>query len=40
MIARRQSASYQNIKKNIPEDTLVIELDWKQKILIGMIEIN
>ncbi len=35
MIARRQSAAYQSIKKNIPEDTLVIELDWKQKVLIG-----
>jgi len=35
-IAKKQSASYQNNKMNIPEDTLIIELDWKQKVLIGL----
>jgi len=35
LIAHRQAASYKNNKLNLPENTLMIELDWKQKVLIG-----
>lgn len=35
LIASRQSAAYKDNKQNLASDTLMIELDWKQKILIG-----
>ena len=35
-IATRQSAAYQNNKSNLPSDTLLIEIDWKQKVIIGI----
>ncbi len=35
LIAHRQAAAYKNNKLNLPENTLMIELDWKQKVLIG-----
>lgn len=34
-IAERQSQSYKNCKENLAKDTLLIELDWKQKVIIG-----
>ena len=36
LIAQRQSAAYKYNKINLPDNTLMIELDWKQKVLIGM----
>jgi len=35
LIAHRQAAAYKNIKLNLADNTLMIELDWKQKVLIG-----
>ena len=35
-IGKRQRDSYNKMKKDLPEDYLFIELDFKQKILIGM----
>ncbi len=35
LIASRQSKAYVDSKSNLAQDTLIIEIDWKQKILIG-----
>ena len=35
-IADNQRKSYNYIKQNLKEDCLLIELDWKQKLLIGL----
>jgi len=40
LIASRHSNSYMDNKKNLAKDTLLIEIDWKQKILIGNFESN
>ncbi len=34
-IAANKRNSYNYMKQNLPEDTLFIELDWKQKLLMG-----
>ena len=34
-IAKRQRDSYNNDKNHLDLDTLLIEMDWKQKVLIG-----
>ncbi len=34
-IARRQRDAYNLQKKSLDNNTILIELDWKQKILIG-----
>ncbi len=36
LIAQRQSAAYKNIKISLPDNSLMIELDWKQKVIIGI----
>lgn len=36
-IAKRQRDAYNLMKNDLEEDYLLIEMDWKQKILIGMI---
>ncbi len=36
-IADNQRNSYNFLKNNLPEDSILIELDWKQKLLIGLI---
>ena len=36
-IADNQRNSYNFFKNNLPEDTILIELDWKQKLLIGFM---
>lgn len=36
-ISKRQRESYNYQKNNIDNATLFIELDWKQKVLIGKI---
>jgi len=38
-IAKRQSAAYNRDKSNLCSDTILIELDWKQKIVIGNLYI-
>jgi len=35
LIAKRQSAAYNRDKSNLKSDTILIELDWKQKIVVG-----
>lgn len=35
VIANRQRAAYNEQKINLKNDSIVIELDWKQKVLIG-----
>jgi hypothetical protein len=34
-IAERQRESYKLMKNNLKKDQILIEIDWKQKILIG-----
>ena len=34
-IATRQSRAYDHAKKNLTAGTIMIDLDWKQKVLIG-----
>ena len=34
-IADNQRTTYNYFKNNLPKDTILIELDWKQKLLIG-----
>ena len=36
LIAKRQRNSYIQMKKNLPEGSILIEIDFKQKIKIGM----
>ena len=35
-IAAKQRIAYNNTKINLKQGTLMIELDWKQKIIIGL----
>ena len=35
LIAQRQQAAYKKHKEVFSNDTLVIKLDWKQKVVIG-----
>jgi len=35
LIASRQSKAYIDTKTSLASDTLMIEIDWKQKIIIG-----
>ena len=37
MIASRQSESYKKNRAELSEDTILIDIDWKQKVLIGKI---
>ena len=39
-IADNQRNLYNVSKKNLPEDSLLIELDWKQKLQIGSLFIS
>lgn len=34
-IAKRQRESYNQMRKNLEKDYILIEVDWKQKVLIG-----
>ena len=36
LVANRQRQSYNSMKQNLPSDVLFIELDWKEKLVIGM----
>jgi len=40
LIAKRQSNAYKRDKSTLSNDTLLIELDWKQKIVIGNLIFN
>jgi hypothetical protein len=36
-IAQRQQVAYKRDKETLSYDTLLIELDWKQKVIIGIL---
>lgn len=35
-VANRQRDAYNSMKKNLENDYILIEIDWKQKIMIGI----
>ncbi|RMZ94586.1 hypothetical protein BpHYR1_020189, partial [Brachionus plicatilis] len=37
-ISKRQREAYNSMRLNLDEDYIFIEMDWKQKIMIGLIE--